>query len=487
MTRRHVVLLCAVGAFVTGCTLGPDYKRPEVAVPAAYRGADAAPQVGSPASFGDLTWWNVFRDPVLQDLIRAALVENYDLRVAVSRILQAQSQVTVARSQQFPTVDGGISASYTGFPGGERPPTFPRDSFEPQGGLGIAWELDLWGKFRRNTEAAWADLLGAEEVRYAVTTTLVAQVTQGYFNLRTLDEALEISRRTVASRKESRDLVQARLDGGVAGILDLRQAETLLYTATKTIPDLQRQIEQTENFLNVLLGQNPGPIRRGRPLAEQFALTAVPPGLPSDLLARRPDIRLAEQQLVSTNAQIGVAKSLLFPQVTISGFAGAGGAVISGSSFGPYGIFNFLPAVTLPIFNLGRLEAGVDFSEARTQEAVLRYQQTIQQAVREVSDSLVEIQKRQEFRAQQELLTTTLEDASQVAKLRYEGGVSSYLEVLDTERQYFDAQLELVQARRDEFLGVVQLYKALGGGWQSETPPPATPTDRRAAAAIATP
>jgi len=384
-------------------------------------------------------------------------------------------------------VDGGISAPYTGFVGGERPPVFPRDSFEPQGGLGVAWELDLWGKFRRNTEAAWADLLAAEEVRYAVMTTLVAQVAQGYFTLRTLDAALEISQRTVASRKESRDLVQARLDGGVAGILDLRQAETLLYTATKTIPDLQRQVEQTENFLNVLLGRNPGPIRRGWPLGEQLAVTAVPPGLPSDLLARRPDIRLAEQQLVATNAQIGVAKSLLFPQVTLSGFAGAGGAVISGSSFGPYGIFNFLPAITLPIFNLGRLQAGVDFSEARTQEAMLRYQQTIQQAVREVSDSLVEIRKRQEFRGQQALLTATLEDASQVAKLRYEGGVSSYLEVLDTERQLFDAQLDLVRAQRDEFLGVVQLYKALGGGWQPEAPPPPTPTDRRAAAASATP
>ena len=479
MTRRQILLLYVVGFAVAGCTLGPDYQRPEVSIPPAYRGADAGPPVASPASFGDLAWENVFQDPELQDLIRTALVENYDLRVAVSRILQAQSQVTVARSQQFPTVDGGVSAPYGAYVGGERPPSFPRDSFEPQGGVGVAWELDLWGKFRRNTEAAWADLLSAEEVRYAVMTTLVAQVAQAYLSLRTLDLTLEISQRTVTSRVQSRDLVQARLDGGVAGILDLRQAETLLYTATKTIPEIQRQIEQTENFINVLLGRNPGPIKRGRPLTQQITVAAVPPGLPSDLLARRPDIRQAEQQLVSANAQIGVAKSLLFPQVTISGFAGAGGAVISGSTFGPYGIFNVLPAVTLPIFNMGRLQAGVDFSEARTQEAVLRYQQTIQQAIREVSDSAVEIRKRREFREQQELLTKTLEDASQVAKLRYEGGVSSYLEVLDTERQYFDAELQLVVAQRDEFVGVVQLYKALGGGWQSE--PPVSPAARAAA------
>ena len=483
MTRRQILPLCVVVFFAAGCTLGPDYKRPEVSVPPVYRAADTIPLVASAASFGELYWWNVFQDPELQELIRTALVENYDLRVAVSRILQAQSQVTVARSFQYPTADVGANAPYSAVVGGERPPTTPRDAFQPQGGLGVAWELDLWGKFRRNTESAWANLLSTEEARYAVMATLVAQVAQSYLTLRTLDLTLEISERTVTSREKSRDLVQARLDGGVAGILDLRQAETLLYSATKTIPEIQRQIEQTENFINTLLGRNPGPIKRGRPLGQQVAAPTVPAGLPSELLARRPDIRGAEQVLVSANAQIGVAKALLFPQVTISGFAGAGGAVISGSTFGPYGVFNVLPAVTLPIFNMGRLDAGVAFNEAVAQEAVLRYQQTIQQALREVSDSLIEIQKRREFREQQELLTNTLSDASQVAKLRYEGGVSSYLEVLDTERQYFDAEIQLAVAQRDEYAGVVQLYKALGGGWQSETPTAPTPAGGRTAAA----
>jgi multidrug efflux system outer membrane protein len=486
MSRRPILLCCLLGVLGAGCTVGPDYTRPAVPVPATYRAAAPGPPGAGAATFGELAWGTVFPDPELQALIRTALAENYDLRVAVARILQAQSQVTIARAQQFPTVEAGVQAPYAAVVGGERPPGTARDSFEPLGGAGVAWELDLWGKFRRNTEAAWADLLATEEVRYAVTASLVAQVAQAYLTLRTLDLTLEISQRTVTSRAQSRDLVQARVDGGVAGILDLRQAETLLYGATKTIPEIQRQIEQTENVLSLLLGRPPGPIPRGRPLGQQVAAPTVPVGLPSDLLARRPDIRGAEQQLVAATAQIGVAKALLFPQVTLSGFAGAGGAVISGSSFGPYGVFNVLPAVTLPLFNMGRLQAGVAFNEARTQEAVLRYQQTIQQALRDVADALIEIQKRREFRAQQELLVRTLDDASQVAKLRYEGGVSSFLEVLDTERQLFEAELQLAQAQRDEFVGVVQLYKALGGGWQAEgtvAPPRASGDDTPPAAA----
>ena len=255
----------------------------------------------------------------------------------------------------------------------------------------------------------------------------------------------------------------------MAGVLDLRQAETLLYTATKTIPEIQRQIEQTENFISTLLGQDPGPIKRGRPLEQQIAAPALPPGVPSDLLTRRPDIRRAEQQLVSANAQIGVAKAQLYPQITISGFAGAGGATLNGSNFGPFGIFSALPAITLPIFNMGRLQANVEYNDAVAQEAGLRYRQTLLQAFREVSDALVDIRKRQEFRQQEELLVKALQDASQVANMRYEGGVSSYLEVLDTERQLFDAEIQLVQAKRDEYASVIQLYKALGGGWQADT------------------
>jgi multidrug efflux system outer membrane protein len=466
MTRRRTLLLCAA-VLVAGCTVGPDYTRPEVAAPPAYRGADAAPPTAGTRSFGDLAWASVFPDPELQALIRTALAQNYDLQVAAARILQAQSQATIAGSLPFPSVDGSIDASYNTTTGSDRPS--PDSIFEPRAGFGVAWEVDFWGRFRRGTEAAQADLLAAEEARYAVMATLVAQVGQAYLNLRALDLTLEISRRTVDSRVQSLDLVKARLDGGVAGILEVRQAETLLYTATKAIPEVQRQIEQTENFINILLGQDPGPIKRGRPLEGQIAAPGLPPGLPTELLTRRPDIRQAEQQLVSANAQIGVAMALLYPQVTLSGFAGVGNSTISGTSVGPYGVFSLLPAITLPIFNAGRLRANVEFNEARAQEAALVYQQTLRQAFREVADALVEIRKRQEFRQQQELLVGALSDASEVAKLRYEGGVSSYLEVLDTERQYFDAEIQLVQAKRDESASVIQLYRALGGGWQKDS------------------
>ena len=486
MTPRQIFLLGAVGCLAAGCMVGPDYKRPELAVPPVYRGADAGPPATGAASYGDLEWWNVFPDPDLQALIRTALAQNYDLRIAVARILQAQSQATIARAQEFPTLDGNASAPYTAYTGSHIPTPYFDHSLQAQAGFDVAWELDFWGKFRRGTESARADLLATDEARYVVMATLVTQVADAYLTLRALDLTLEISQRTVNSRVQSRDLVQARLDGGVAGVLDLRQAESLLYDATKSIPDIQRQIEQQENSISILIGHNPGPIKRGRPLEQQIAAPALPPGLPLELLTRRPDIQQAEQRLVSANAQIGVATAALYPQVTLSGFAGAGGATISGANFGPFGIFSALPAVTLPVFNMGRLQANVDYNEALAQQAGLQYQQTLQQALREVSDALVGVRKRQEFRQQQELLVKALEDASQVATMRYEGGVSSYLEVLDTEREFFQAELDLVQAKLDESSNVIQLYKALGGGWTSDASTMAAAEERKAGAAALT-
>ena len=486
MTPGQLSLVCAVGCLAAGCMVGPDYKRPELAVPTVYRGADAGARAAGAASFGDLAWWSLFPDPDLQTLIRTALAQNYDLRIAVARILQAQSRVTIARSQEFPTVDGSVNAPYAAYTGGDLPTTLFRPQLPTAGWIDVAWELDFWGKFRRNTESAQADLLATDEARYVVTATLVTDVADAYLTLRALDLTLEISERTLRSRVQSRDLVQARLDGGVAGILDLRQAESLLYDATKTIPDIQRQIEQQENYISILLGQNPGPIKRGRPLEQQIAAPALPPGLPLDLLTRRPDIQQAEQQLIFANAQIGVATAALYPQVTLSGFAGVGGATISGSNFGPFGIFSALPAVTLPFFNMGRLQANVDYNEAVAQQAGLHYQQTLQQALREVSDALVGVRKRQEYRQQQELLVKALEDASDVASMRYSGGVSSYLEVLDTDRELFQAQQDLVQAKRDESSSVIQLYKALGGGWQTDPSAMVPAGERKTATAAVT-
>ena len=469
MTRRSMLVLCAIGFVVSGCTLGPNYKRPEVKAPPAYRGATAEVPAPSAKSLGELGWWTIFQDPELQELVRTALVENYDLRITVTRILQAQGQLTVVRSQQFPTVNGSVAAPYSRYTGGDKPALY--EQFTPQGGIDVAWELDFWGRLRRGTEAARADLLASEEVRNAVVTILVAEVAQAYFDLRALDQSLEISRRTLASRQQSLELVKARLEGGVAALIDVLQADSLVYTAATAIPEAERRIERTENAINVLLGRPPGPVKRGRPLTQQAMLPEVPIGVPSQILERRPDIRQAEQQLIAANAQIGAAMAQLYPQVFITGFAGVGGAVINGSSFGPMGVFNALPSITLPIFNMGRLQAQVEQAEARTQEALERYRQTIQQAFREVADGLVEQRKRRETRIQQEGLTRTSLDMSEVAKLRYEGGVSSYLEVQDAERQLFSAELDLTQAQRDELAAIVSLYKALGGGWQTEEAP----------------
>ncbi|HTX52792.1 MAG TPA: efflux transporter outer membrane subunit [Candidatus Baltobacteraceae bacterium] len=472
MTIRVFSIASAVGLLLAGCTVGPDYQRPPLDVPAAYRGAPAAVPAQTATELGNVEWATIFTDPELQQLIRAALVANYDVQVAATRILQAQAQLTSTASFQWPTINGQADAGYTGYVGNNRPPSVNAQTFVPEGGVNVAWEIDFWGKFRRATQGAQAQLLASQDARDGVIISLIAQVAQSYFDLRTLDLDLEIARRTLASRQESLDLVKARFEGGVAGILDVQQAENLYYTAAKAIPDTERQIAQTENLINYLLGRPPASVPRGRPLTQQLALTPVPVGIPSELLARRPDVRQAEQQLVAANAQIGVAKAFLFPAVTLTGFAGAGGIMLNGQMFGPLGIFSVLPTITLPIFNAGRLDANVDFAQAQTEEAVVRYRQTIQQALREVADGIVEVQKRREFRVQQELLTKVLTESSETARLRYEGGVSSYLEVLDTDRQLFQAELDLSLAQRDELAGFVNLYKALGGGWQAAGSPP---------------
>jgi multidrug efflux system outer membrane protein len=461
---KRGALLPAV-LLLTGCAVGPDYKRPEVPMPPDFRGqAPDAPV--SQVSLGDLAWAQIFQDETLQALIHTALLENYDLRIAVARILDARAQVTVSRSFQYPDVSGSASAPYTRLPGDRAPQQF-EEVFSPAGTFDLFWEIDFWGRLRRATEASRAELLATEDVRQFVMTTLVSDVATAYFQLRELDLELEISRRTLASRRDSLRLVQLRQQGGVAAMIDVRQAEVLVYTAAQTVPDVERRIEQTENLISVLLGRNPNAVPRGRPLVQQLALPALPAGLPSSLLQRRPDIRQAEAQLAAATARIGVAKADYFPRVLLTGAAGAGGVMVDGRWFGPTGILAIAPQVTLPIFNTGRIGAGVDSAEARAQEAVVRYEQTIQQAFREVSDSLVEHRKRQESRIQQEALVVSLQDAARLANVRYRGGVSSYLEVLDTERQLFDAELALAQFQRDELLAVVRLYRALGGGWTS--------------------
>jgi multidrug efflux system outer membrane protein len=460
---RRQAALAAAALVLAACTVGPDYKRPQVEVPPAFRGVAIDPAM-DPRSLGDLAWWAIFQDAELHALLRTALEANYDLRIATARILDARARVTSTRSFQFPELTVSGSAPYQRFEG-ESSPFLPKEAFTPFGSLDLFFEIDFWGRFRRATEAARADLLASEEARHVVVTTLVSDVATAYFQLRELDLELDISRRTFASRQGALKLVQLRQQGGVSGMLDVRQAEVLLYTAAETIPDVERRMEQTENFISILLGRNPDAVPRGRPLPEQLALPTLPSGLPARLVERRPDIRLSEAQLAAATARIGVAKADYFPRITLLATAGGGGAAIDGSWIGPFGLFGIGPAVSWPIFNAGRTGAGVDSAEARAQEALVRYQQTIQQAFREVADALVEHRKRREFRVQQESLVASLRDATRLADIRYRGGVAAYLEVLDTERQLFDAELLLAQAQRDELLAVVQLYKALGGGW----------------------
>jgi len=294
-------------------------------------------------------------------------------------------------------------------------------------------------------------------------------VASAYFQLLELDSEMEISRRTLSSRKESLRLVEIRARGGVTSLIDVRQSEQLVYTAAGSIPDLERRIEQQENLISILLGRNPAPVTRGKPLVEtQMVLPVVPAGLPSSLLDRRPDIQSAEQQLIAANARIGVAKAAYFPEITLTAVGGYQSSALTSLFSGPAGFWNFGGQLLQPIFTGGRIRSNVRLTEAQQQESVLLYQQSIQQAFREVSDSLVAYRKNQEFRAQEQLLTTAAQDTTRLANVRYEGGATSYLEVLDSDTRYFDAQIGLAQAQLNERLALVQLYNALGGGWQQQ-------------------
>jgi outer membrane protein, multidrug efflux system len=455
-----LVLLLTVG-----CAVGPNYKRPDVHAPDAYRGVmpqEAAQPVAE--SLGDQKWWEVFQDEELQKLIRTALQQNYDVQIAAARILQAQAQLGITRADQLPSITAAASAIDQRSPQSKVIPAF--NSSANQVSLSLAWELDFWGKYRRSTEAARANLLASEWARQEVISTLVANVASAYFQLRELDLELEISKGTLVSRKDSLKLTQLLADHGATSLLDVRQAEQLVFTAAEQVPDLERRIEQQENFISSLLGNNPGAVARGRKLTEQPHAPEVPAGLTSALLERRPDIRQAEQQLIAFNARIGVAKAAYFPQINLTADAGYQSSALTSLFQGPLGLWSFGGALTQPIFEGGRLRNNVRLTEAQKKEAVLVYQQTIQQAFREVSDSLVAYRKNQEFRAQQELLTSSAQDAAHLSDVRYQGGATSYLEVLTNQTNYFSAELNLAQARLNELLALVGLYKALGGGWQ---------------------
>lgn len=462
---KRLALLLTLMLLCFGCTVGPEYKKPVASVPGTYRGLDPEHAAETePLSLGDKKWWDVFQDEQLRSLIRTALQQNFDLRIAASRILAAQALVGVTRADQFPTVAAGAAITDARQARSKFIPAFEGSTGELN--LLGAWQLDFWGKYRRATEAARANLLASEAARQEVKVTLVSDVSRAYFQLRALDLELEISRRTLTSRQESLRLTSLLADRGSTSMLDVRQAEQLVFTAAAEIPSLQQQIEQQENFISILLGKNPDDVPRGLKLTEQVRPPEVPAGLTSALLERRPDIREAEQQLIAANAEIGVARAAYFPQISLSGSGGFQTAALTNLFSGPAGTWNFGASLSQPIFTAGKIRSNVRLAEAQQQTALLFYQQTIQSAFRGVSDALVAYRRTKEFRAQEELLFQSAQDSARLSHMRYSGGVTGYLEVLTNETNAFTAELGLVQAQLNELLALVQLYEALGGGWQ---------------------
>jgi len=456
----------AAAVWLSGCMVGPDYHRPSVTTPGQFRGNSIA----DAESIADLKWFEVFRDEQLQELIRTALSQNYDLRDAIARVDAARANLGITRADQYPNF--GIGADVTTGEQSRRGQfTIPSGTSRERSYTTVflnlfTFEIDIWGRLRRATESARAQLLAEDWNRKTVITTLISDVATAYFNLLELDMELAISKNTLVTRQESLRLIKVQQQGGVATLLDVRQGEQLVYSAAESIPDSERQIEQTENQISLLLGRNPGAITRGRLLTEQQMPPEVPAGLPSSLLERRPDIQAAEQILVAANANIGVAKAAYFPEITLTGEFGFQSTSLSNLFSGSRRAWAFVPQITYPIFDAGRTRFGVERSEAEQRGALAQYEKAIQSAFRDVSDALVQYQKVREIRAERELLVTALQDRKRLAYLTYRGGVDTLLNALDADRDLFNAELSLAQVRLSELLSLVQVYRALGGGWQ---------------------
>ena len=475
-----VSLILAIAA-LAGCAVGPNYRRPTVDVPVTYRDPtpdssarpNAQPDQGKPQerpagssvqSLGDEKWWDLFPDPELRALIRTALRNNYDVRIAATRVLEAQARLGITRADQLPSLSGGGNVTSE-----QNPQLGPIPAYELTQGevaASAAWNLDFWGKYRRATEAARANLLASEWAQKEVRATLVANLATSYFQLRQLDLELEISRRTLSSRNDSLQLTRTLEQHGINSMLDVRQSEQLVYTAATEIPDFERQIAQQENAISILLGNNPGDVPRGLKLTEQPHAPEVPLGLPSSLLERRPDVGEAEANLIAANAQIGVARAAYFPQISLTGTAGYESPALTNLFTGPAGVWNLAASLTQPIFEGGRLKSNVRLTKAQRDQMVLTYQQTIQGAFRDVSNALVAYRKDQEFTAQQQHLFESAQDAARLSEVRFKAGTTDYLEVLTNDTNSLTAELGLAQARGNELTALVQLYQALGGGWQ---------------------
>jgi multidrug efflux system outer membrane protein len=464
--------ICAVAAVLSACTVGPNYHRPVVQTPAEFHGTGESPRTQAQTeSFADLPWWDVFHDPQLQELMRTALKQNYDLQLAVERVNAARAQVGIVRSNQFPQLSLNPE-----FDGGKTDQGIKSNIFSLA--ADVVFQVDLFGKYRRATEAARAQLLATKDAQQVVIMTLVSDVASDYFLLRDLDLQLQIAKQTVETQEHSVKLTALRLSHGVGSRLDVLQSRQVLDTANAQIPDFERQIGQTEDAINILLGNYPQGVPRGTALGvetpngwqwSETLAPQLPSGLPSTLLERRPDIRQAEQNLVAANANIGVAKAMFFPQISL---LGSGGATFGHSSFlgsnipAPLGVGSYAASAAQPLFTGGALRNNLRYAKSQERQALISYQQIIQRAFGDVSDALIGYDKYHGVRERQEQTVKDLQETVDVSLMRYRGGTANYLDVLDSQRSLFQAELTLAQARNNEYQSLVQLYKALGGGWK---------------------
>jgi outer membrane protein, multidrug efflux system len=458
---------------LAGCRVGPNYARPAATTPQAYRGT-LAPDISDQAaesSIADKNWSSVFEDQTLRQLVDEALANNLDLQIAAKRILQAQAQVGIVRSDQLPSLSGG--GSYNGFqepPGlaGTKADGSPGNRSFHGGGLSAnaAWNLDFWGLYRRQSEAARAELLATEWAQKATRSSLVEGVASAYFRLRSLDAQLDVTNKTIEARRDSLKLVTSLEKYGAGSLADTRQAEELLHAAQANLPEIRRQIALQENTISILLGHNPEAIIRGLPVDRQPHPLQLPVGLPSELIERRPDIRQAEAKLIAANARIGVAKAQFFPNISLTGAGGSSSNQLQTVLSGKNAYWYAAGSLSEPIFDGGRIRSNYHLSKAAEEEALLAYRKVILDALRDVSNSLVTYRESHEHRDERAAQVTAASDAVRLARLRYSGGDTSYLEVLTTDTNLYDAQLNLAQAQEEEATSLVQLYAALGGGWK---------------------
>ncbi len=462
---RKLLAFSMLSLAITGCMIGPDYKRPVVETPPAWRLTDSEAQ-----ETANTAWWQQLGDPVLNNLIASAVKENINLKVATARVDQFAANYGVVRADLYPQIGAGAQfgqQKVTERGGNALPSGYHTVTGGQQAVLNASWEIDIWGRIRRSSEAARADLLASEEGRRGVILTLVSSVAVSYVNLRDLDKQLDISRRTVDSRKDSYELLKLRFDAGIINEMELAQSKSAYDQALSAIPQITKSIVLQENGLSVLLGRNPGPIPRGKSI-DELKLPVIPTGLPSDLLERRPDIKLAEQNLIAANALIGVAKAAYYPSISLTGLFGYSSSELSDLFTGPAKIWKYSAPISVPIFTAGKIAGQVKVREAQQQEALYNYQQTVQTAFREVNDSLADqTLTRQQLDAQRKRMES-LRLYADLARLRYDGGYSSYMEVLDAERSLFDVELAYVQSQATLFQAAINLYKAMGGGWVAE-------------------